>query len=94
MDVGGGVGGGLVVAAEVVEADVVADRVEVGVDAEVVVADGALELRKSGGLDGNDAGSITYCKTTGSDVVAIDDLVWGRLDAVGRGEWDWEALSL
>ena len=42
MEVGGGVGGRLVLAAEVLQLDVVADQVEVGVDAEVVVALGAL----------------------------------------------------
>lgn len=43
VDVGGSLGCGLVVdVAEVLEADVVADQVEVAVDAEVVVADGAL----------------------------------------------------
>ena len=43
VDVGGSLGCGLIVdVAEVLEADVVADQVEVAVDAEVVVADGAL----------------------------------------------------
>ena len=42
VDVGGRVGGRLVLAAEVLQLDVVADQVEVGVDAEVVVALGAL----------------------------------------------------
>lgn len=45
VDVGGGVGSRLVLAPEVLQLDVVADQVEVGVDAEVVVALGAL-LRK------------------------------------------------
>lgn len=43
VDVRGGVGGRLVVAAEVVEGDVVADGVGVGVQAELVQAAGALE---------------------------------------------------
>lgn len=48
VDVRGGVGGRLVVAAEVVEGDVVADGVGVGVQAELVQAAGALEAAGEG----------------------------------------------
>lgn len=74
VDVSCGPGWGAVLAADVVEADVVADGVELAVDAEVVEADGTWE-------------TASLC------VHHVDDLLWDGLDAVGAGEWDWEALS-
>jgi len=53
VDVGGGEGGRLVLAAEVDQLDVVADDVELAVQAEVVVADGALETAGRGGAVDN-----------------------------------------
>jgi len=49
VDVRGSLGGRLVLAAEVHELDVVADDVELAIQAEVVVADGALETSSRGG---------------------------------------------
>lgn len=100
VDVGGRVGGRGVLAAEVDELDVVADDVEVGVDAEVVVADGAGE---TAGEAGSENGSVS-CLTSSSmgwrenlrllASGAADDLVGGGLHLVGGGEGDGETLGL
>ena len=70
VDMGGGLGRGRVLALEAGELDVVADQVEVGVDAEGVVAAGAGEATREG--DG------VTC--------AVDDLVRGGIDVVRGGE--------
>jgi hypothetical protein len=74
--VGGREGGRLVLAAEVDELDVVADQVELAVQAEVVVADGALEAAGRGGAVDDLAGRGADAEAGGEGDQRLVALLW------------------
>lgn len=85
VDVGARIGGRLVFTPEVLEDNVPADVILLAVDAVFIETLGALHFGVSRFLK-ELSPLCTHLETAGKFVVTVDNLVWSRDDAVGRGE--------